>query len=432
MRPDGTATAVTYDEDGNVKTRLDANGITTTYTHDTADRLTDTQYSAGPTPNVHFDYYPDNAARDMVDGSDTTTWTYDSAGNVLSAGGGRGTVSYTYWPNNLRQSMTEGSPAEPSALTWNYTYDDANRPDTLVDPYNGTIDFDFDQADRLTAKIFPNNLKTAYGYDSANELTDVRTATSANATLEESAYTYDPAGNVATRTDHDGTLASFLYDGADQLSVEDYQQGGNDYYIGYTYDHNGNRATQNNNGALTSYAYDAGDRTTSDSNGGAYTYDANGNWTKLVIGASTYASSTTPRTDLTHYQSPTIASAYAANGFGLRVAEYDSGSGQHDLINDGTAPGSPLLVHHDLSPPRPSPVSSRPAWSSATALAGLCTCSAWTGWARCGALSTTTGGRRRPTHWGTMPSGQSGQGRAARPRRSGSWGRKATRPTPTS
>ena len=96
-----------------------------------------------------------------------------------------------------------------------------------------------------------------------------------------------PAGELQTRSEDDGGTNTFGYDGADQLTSE-VRTGPVPFNEGYTYDHNGNRLTQTQNGTqVQSFGYDAHDKLMSGL-GESEGYDANGNLlTQTVNGQHT-------------------------------------------------------------------------------------------------------------------------------------------------
>ena len=96
-----------------------------------------------------------------------------------------------------------------------------------------------------------------------------------------------PAGSLSSRSESDGGVNTFLYDGADEL-VSEVRTGSVPFDHEYSYDFNGNRLTQTVNGSLVQqFSYDAHDKLT----GGlreSETYDANGNLkTQTVNGQTT-------------------------------------------------------------------------------------------------------------------------------------------------
>ena len=69
--------------------------------------------------------------------------------------------------------------------------------------------------------------------------------------------TYDPVGNRLTVEEIDKTLVTFGYDASYQL-INEQRSSTNAYNTTYAYDPVGNRTLKNDSGALTTYAYNAG------------------------------------------------------------------------------------------------------------------------------------------------------------------------------
>ncbi len=111
--------------------------------------------------------------------------------------------------------------------------------------------------------------------------------------------------------------------------------------IAYTYDAVGNRLTQDDNGALSSYGYDIANRLTS-VNGQAYTFDNNGNL--LSDGTRTFQYDIENR--LIAVTSPSSASSFVNNGLGDRLQQtvngaqtryaLDPAAGLTQVLADGT------------------------------------------------------------------------------------------------
>ena len=109
-------------------------------------------------------------------------------------------------------------------------------------------------------------------------------ATPAAAQIELTArYTYDPSGNLETRTDPNGNTMRYEYDPANRLENILYPDG---RAVTYSYDSNGRRTQMVDSLGTTTYRYDPFGRLTdvTDANGNhiGYEYDALSNLTALI------------------------------------------------------------------------------------------------------------------------------------------------------
>jgi RHS repeat-associated protein len=337
--PDGGVTKYTYDADGNMLTRTDANNHTTTYTYDNADELASVSTQLGN--KTTYTYDADGNKLTMVDGNGnatgcgcaaahTTTYAYDAANRLTSISYGDGTtpnVSYGLDPVGNRSSMTDG------AGTVNYSYDN---DDELLSYSRGsdTFSYTYDAAGNVTSRTYPGGSSATYGYnadeelgsvtsggqatnysytpdselyqtnlpngyvetrtyDHAGQLTEVNNARSGTV-LSDFAYTLDPDGNP-TQVVQTGAVSStttYQYDNNNRLIDACYQatcseaQGSSDPYIHYVYDLVGNRTSEARPTGTTSYAYNADNELCATSTTGTascasatYTYDHDGNET---------------------------------------------------------------------------------------------------------------------------------------------------------
>ena len=123
---------------------------------------------------------------------------------------------------------------------------------------------------------------------------------------------------------------------------------------------------------------------------------------------------------------PQRSSTYSYNGFGLRIAETD-GATHHDLASDGAAPGSPLIVDHNLTTRTLAEYFTPGVNEHNVATSTL----SYYGFDAVGsnrALVNT--GQGLAATWSYYAYGLCARTRGCR-RSSGSWGRGTTRPTPT-
>ena len=203
---------------------------TATYTFDDAYELVGLTYTKGTTTLASYAYTYDSAGNittmTTVDG--TTTYTYDPAGQLISATlGGTEVESYTYDDNGNRETANGDTydTGDDNQLTsddsYTYTYDaEGNRTTKFVDADGDGLDAD----DRDI---------TIYTWDYRNRLTEVEHfAAYANYVADTSdqvvRYTYDAFNRLIGRTlDKDGAAANiedlqksvYVYDG-DQIALQ--------------------------------------------------------------------------------------------------------------------------------------------------------------------------------------------------------------------
>jgi YD repeat-containing protein len=92
-------------------------------------------------------------------------------------------------------------------------------------------------------------------------------------------YQLDPAGNRTSVLEGDGVRVTWTYDQTSQLTSE-HRSGAHAYFHTFTYNGAGNRLLKIEDGARTTYVYDAANQieTTRDAAGvSTYTFDASGN-----------------------------------------------------------------------------------------------------------------------------------------------------------
>ncbi len=316
----------------NICRRADARGITTTYGYDALGRPTSTTYSDG-TPAVSF-FYDQTAYNGltitnglgrrtgMSDGSGSTAWSYDPAGQVLTVqrtiSGVTKAITYSY---NLAGSLA--TVGYPSGRTITYAYGAANRPVSVIDSAN-TINY------ALSATYSPHGalssilhgqvnggfagITESYTYNNRTEVATIR-ATSSSGTALDLGYTFNSGagnnGNVYSLSDNlnPGRSQTFTYDELNRVKTAQSQatSGSDCWGLSYGYDryenllsatvtkcsapqlslsvNANNRITntgfaydlagnQTNDGSLT-YSYDAENRQTS-SAGVTYSYDGDG------------------------------------------------------------------------------------------------------------------------------------------------------------
>jgi RHS repeat-associated protein len=334
--PHGAVTAITYDENDNMRTVRDARDLAAhSYTYDVRDRV---------------ETYTDPLGK-------SESYAYDEIGNVLSVVDRKGqTTSYTYDALNRLKTVTH---ADGSVIT--LVWDAGNRPRTVIDSANGTITLDYDDLDRLIRETSPQG-QVEYQYDDAGRRTQLTVAGQAPITYDYNdanrltqiaqgsvtvEFTYDAANRRATVTLPNGIVGSYSFDDANQLLSILYDRGATRIAdITYAYDAAGRRIGQSGSlagmlmpGTVNSADYDAANRLTT---WGATTlsYDDNGNVTRL--GMATYGWNA--REQL--ISSTDGAGTFAYDPVGRRVAKTVAGSAVtylHDGMNPVAINGNLLL-----------------------------------------------------------------------------------------
>lgn len=281
-----------YDEAGNLKKSTDRRGKVTTYSYDALDRRTFVGFGtlAGPTYESTIQYtYGVNSGQGCGCGSGsrpttitdslagTLTRTYDDFDRLTSEVTPQGTVSYTYDAADRLETVTI-----PGQATVTYTYDNANRLVGITQGSSSTS-IGYDNANRRTSLTLPNAVVATYGYDNASQLTSLNYSNLTGA-LGNLTYEYDVAGR---RTRMGGSFArvalpqsfsSSTFNDANRLM----QKGASTL----TYDDNGNMTSDGTN----SYVWNARDELTSVSGPGlnaSFLYDSVGRRVRKTVNGVT-------------------------------------------------------------------------------------------------------------------------------------------------
>ncbi|HNP64290.1 MAG TPA: RHS repeat-associated core domain-containing protein, partial [Woeseiaceae bacterium] len=230
----------------------------------------------------------------------TTTYTHDADGNVLTAtvaGAGLSRV-WTFTYNANGQVLTIDGPRTDVTDLTTLTYyscsigGECGQLESITDALGHVTDFDtYDSAGRLTKMTEPNGLETTYAYDARGRmLTKTETPTVGSARV--TTLTYDDLGQVSTVTLPNSIVLNYTYDAAHYLtSIEDSL--GN--YINYTYDSMGDRTDEetfdsgDNLARAIEWTYDINRRVDTIESGGFVTdlaFDPLGNLTSETDPAS--------------------------------------------------------------------------------------------------------------------------------------------------
>lgn len=182
-------------------------------------------------------------------------------------------VNYEYDANGNRTKVIQ-APATPG---FNFStksgYDSLQRLRTIEDARQKTTSLDYNGREDLTSVLDPRQLPTQYP---RNGLGDVKQVVSRDTGTTD--LTYDAAGNVKTRTDSRGVLATYGYDALNRPTSIAYTQAGQpSRTVTWAYDEVGT-GFSNGVGRLTTASHPDGKT--------VYGYDAQG---RLVSEAQTVA-----------------------------------------------------------------------------------------------------------------------------------------------
>jgi len=329
----GRSTTYSYDAVGAILTVTDPQSQITTNTYDAAGQLTSTTYSDGVTHSAVRTYNAAGLAATLVDGTGTTTFTYDSLGRLTNQAAPGGTVGYGY---NLRGQVTTLTYPNNKVVTRVYEADGAMT--SSKDWSSKTTTFTYDQNEAWTGGVAANAVTTTIGYDNPGRVVST-TIKKGTTTLGSLAYTDDAASQITKETSVSlGATRTFTLDTTGRLTKENTSV--------YAYD----AADQLTTNGATTQAYDAAGQLTTAVTGStstAYTFDARGNRTKATTGTAVTTYAYDQANHLTGYTRGTTTATYAYNGDGLRASKtvgtvttrfvYDTAEGMPLILTDGAS-----------------------------------------------------------------------------------------------
>ena len=219
-----------YDVSGYTASTTDWNGNLTNFVNDAHGQPTSITEAAGtPQARTTTITYLSNfhLPSQIVTPGLTESFTYDSSGELLtkaltdttttsvpySTNGQTRNWTYT-WSNSLPASV-KGPRADVSELT-NFTYDSTGALTKITNALGQAIQITQHTPGGLPQTIVDSNgVTTALGYDARLRLLSSTLSTGAGPLVTN--YTYDPAGNLLTKTLPDGSALTNTYDAAHRL-----------------------------------------------------------------------------------------------------------------------------------------------------------------------------------------------------------------------
>jgi RHS repeat-associated protein len=378
-RPDGTTVVNGYDLDGQLTSYTDGATKVTSYVYNDGGektsstdpdlRVTHYGYDASgqqttttdATSRVTTNVYDDAGRLTNVNYSDgvthNVTYTYDNANRPLTMVDGTGTTTYGHDAYGRVNSVTNGA-----STVVGYGYDSLGRIHTITYPGSHVVTRGYDADSRLTSVTDWNSNQTTFGYDADSNLTTttypngvVSTNTigsdddisgivvaHSGTTLASFGYTYTPSNLVASRTDSLDPTSSLAY-GYNTLHQ---LVGLNTATAAYAYDHAGNLTTLPNSSTISyDAAGQAGTLTPTSGPSTTFGFDGVGERTSAATsGSPTVGYTYNQAGDLTgSTNTPGGNASYSYNGNGLRASTTDT-AGTHASTWDVVTASLPLLL----------------------------------------------------------------------------------------
>jgi RHS repeat-associated protein len=321
--PAGNTTSYTYDGNGNIITVTDAKGQVFAFEYDNMDRRT-----SQTDPLGRKETYTYNANGNVASVTDakgqTTTFTYDAADRLIKV----------LYPDGSAKEYVHDAAGRVSAIKDSvsgiitYTYDILDRVTTEITP-TGAVQYEYDILGRRTAMSATGQEKVTYSYDLKGSLTGIsQGSTSITLTRDKLGRRTGIAypNNVATTYTRDasGRLTN-LNNTAIASTVEN---------IGLTYDNAGNvikksraQGTEELPAAVTNTV--TGDNQITASAKGSdnisYTYDANGNLTSKTDSKGTTSYTWDARNRLIAINGPGLTASFKYDALNRRTEKTING-----------------------------------------------------------------------------------------------------------
>lgn len=284
-RPDGTSTTYEYDAGGRLIAMTNAKGARSSYGYDGANRLTSEIDPLGSSTSYSYDLMSNLTARTDAVGR-VTNYEYDELSRLAkinyppaTTGGTRLFETFVYdAAGNVIQRT------DPAGRTTFFGYTNASRLDHTTDANNQTTLFEYDALGRMTALTDALDQRYRFNFDAVGQLKHIRRGTAVMS------FTYDAVGNRKQRTDYNGALTTYDYDAVNRLKTISYPD---TTTVSYTYDKLSRLQTATNENGGINFDYNKMNRLTNvtDVFGQLieYSYDDNGNRTKLSLNAAVLA-----------------------------------------------------------------------------------------------------------------------------------------------
>jgi RHS repeat-associated protein len=340
----GETTTCTYDPAGNMLTSTDPDGVTTTLTYAPTGAPTTVAYSGSSAHSVSYSYDADGNMTGMTDATGTSSYVYDPFGELTSATDGAG--------------QTVGYTYDADGDTTGITYP---LPATATWASTDTVNYGYDHADQLTSVTDFNGHQIILG-NTPDGLPDSAALGSTGDTITTS---YDPTDSpsLITLKNSSSTLQSFAYTDAPAGNITAEADGpGTQSAASYTYDGKGRLLSMTPAGSSTAkyYSFDASGNLTTLPTGATGTYNDPGELTSSTLsGTTTTYSYNADGERLTSAQGTTTLTTGTWNG-AQQLATYDSSSAD---MTAATYDGNGMRASTTITPAGGTGVTQNYVWN---------------------------------------------------------------------
>lgn len=258
---------------------LARSGEQTFYTYDQLSRPL-TINPPGTVADQRFTYDDLGNVATILSNRTTLNRSWDALGRLKSEQGPQGTVSYLYDSAGRRSRLTY-----TDGFYITYDYNTLNALTQIKE--NGStalVTYGYDDYGRRVSRDFGNSVQTDLGYNTASQLSDLDyTLPSATAYNMSSEFTYNAAGQIATKTLWNSgyippsapSTSSFAYNNLNQLKTVNGASAAHDALGDLTSD------------GATTYGYDVASRLASATGGTTFSYDPSSRLYQVSDGSST-------------------------------------------------------------------------------------------------------------------------------------------------
>ncbi len=360
--PLGKQTTYHYDPAGNLLRTVAAGGQQTYYTYDASGELTAIAYSASAVPAIGYAYTPDGQQSEITDSAGTTSYTYDGDERLLTATSTTSAGLTTKYSYAYDAAMNNVTLTYPNGRTVTDHYDDAGQLSKVTDWLGNTTQFSYDASGNLTYQHVPGGVDANYGPTSI-------TIKNAEHTLAIFGYTRNQTGLISDSAsfgvpDSSSQVVKYGYTARGQLATES--------GLTFGYDAAGNLTSSSSGGGFDQTYNPAGELSTRTSSQAtiSYAYDDNGNLTSAAPTSGQPTTLSYNQANLlASYNAPGNSASYSYDGTGLLASETHAGNLTNFVWDQGQA--TPFLLATSSSPtadpstPSPSPSASPSAPASA-------------------------------------------------------------------